>query len=173
MAAPTPPRISTSLTDTTAFALVAIPRATSLTLYLDRFRTNEPVAGATLEVETPEPAMVEGDPDRLHQVVANLVSNAVKFSAGRSPVRIATSAADREVELTVRDEGTGIAAEDLPKLFQRFVRIPQPGEQDRIPGTGLGLYISRTIVLAHHGRIWAESSPGHGSIFHVALPAAG
>jgi len=138
---------------------------------LDERRTS--LDGIRIEVETPEPAMVEGDPDRLHQVVANLVSNAVKFSAGRSPVRIATSAADREVELTVRDEGIGIAAEDLPKLFQRFVRIPQPGGQDRIPGTGLGLYISRTIVLAHHGRIWAESSPGHGSIFHVALPAAG
>jgi signal transduction histidine kinase len=57
-------------------------------------------------------------------------------------------------------------------LFQRFVRIAQPGEQERIPGTGLGLYIAKTIVDAHHGRIWAESEPGGGSTFSVALPAA-
>jgi len=128
--------------------------------------------GVDVRFDAPDPAMVEGDADRLHQVVGNLVSNAVKFSLGRAPVRIATTAADGEVRLSVRDVGIGIASEDMAKLFQRFVRIPQPGDQERIPGTGLGLYISRTIVQAHRGRIWAESSPGQGSTFHVALPAA-
>ena len=87
-------------------------------------------------------------------------------------MRITTRPVDDEVELTVRDEGIGIHEQDIPLLFQRFVRITQPGEQERIPGTGLGLYIARTIVQAHHGRIWAESRPGRGSTFRVALPAA-
>ena len=128
--------------------------------------------GIPVEFGSQGPALVQGDAARLHQVVANLVSNAVKFSRSEAPVRIRTSAADGEVVLAVRDEGIGINPEDMPLLFQRFVRITQPGEQERIPGTGLGLYISKTIVDAHHGRIWAESESGRGSTFHVALPAS-
>ena len=125
-----------------------------------------------LELDMPEPAMVQGDPDRLHQVIANLVSNAVKFSGDGAPVWIATVIANREVELVVRDEGIGVELADIPLLFERFVRVAQPGDQERIPGTGLGLYIARSIVEAHHGRIWADSQPSRGSSFHVVLPAA-
>jgi signal transduction histidine kinase len=117
-----------------------------------------------------EETIVEGDRDRLHQVVANLVSNAVKFSPGGDTVRIAVRADVDEVVLAVHDRGIGIAAEDVPKLFGRFARIPQAGAT-RIPGTGLGLFISKSIVDAHHGRIWVESEPGEGSTFFVALPA--
>jgi signal transduction histidine kinase len=128
--------------------------------------------GVPLELDMPGPAMVQGDPDRLHQVIANLVSNAVKFSGVGAPVRIATVIADGEVDLVVRDEGIGVEPADIPLLFKRFVRVTQPGDQERIPGTGLGLYIARSIVEAHRGRIWADSQPGRGSSFHVVLPAA-
>ena len=128
--------------------------------------------GLPVELDAPGPALIDGDADRLHQVVANLVSNAVKFSGAKKPIRLATRTGDRRVELTVHDEGIGIEPRDLPRLFQRFVRITQPGGGERVPGTGLGLYIARTIVEAHHGRIWVESEPGRGSTFHVAFPAA-
>lgn len=141
-----------------------------VTAVLDEQRLS--LSAVPMQLDMPDPAMVHGDPDRLHQVVANLLSNAVKFSGQGAPVRIATSAADHEVELVVRDEGIGVEPADIPLLFERFVRITQPGDQERIPGTGLGLYIARSIVEAHHGRIWAESQPGRGSAFHVALPAA-
>jgi len=106
-----------------------------------------------------EEQIVEADRDRIHQVVANLVSNAVKGD-------------HREAVLAVHDRGIGIAPEDLSKLFGRFSRIQQLGTAVRIPGTGLGLYISKSIVDAHHGRIWAESEPGEGSTFFVALPVS-
>jgi two-component system, OmpR family, sensor histidine kinase VicK len=141
-----------------------------VTAVLDEQRLS--LSAVPVQLDMPDPAIVDGDPDRLHQVVANLLSNAVKFSGQGAPVRIATTTTGPEVELVVRDEGIGVEPADIPLLFERFVRITQPGDQERIPGTGLGLYIARSIVEAHHGRIWAESQPGRGSTFHVALPAA-
>jgi two-component system sensor histidine kinase VicK len=141
-----------------------------VTAVLDEQRLS--LEAVPLELDMPEPTMVQGDPDRLHQVIANLVSNAVKFSDKGTPVRITVTSAGGEVELAVRDEGIGVEPGDISQLFERFVRVAQPGEQERIPGTGLGLYIARSIVEAHHGRIWAESTPGQGSVFHVVLPAA-
>jgi signal transduction histidine kinase len=125
-----------------------------------------------VEFHPSEEQTVEVDRDRIHQVVANLVSNAVKFSPSREPVRVAVRGDGREAVLAVQDRGIGIAPEDVPKLFGRFVRIRQPGMAERIPGTGLGLYISKTIVDAHRGRIWVESDPGRGSTFFVALPVS-
>ena len=78
----------------------------------------------------------------------------------------------REAVLAVQDRGIGMEPDELPLLFGRFERISQPGLSERIPGTGLGLYISKSIVDAHRGRIWAESEPGRGSTFFVALPLA-
>jgi len=117
-------------------------------------------------------ATVRADADRLHQVLANLLSNAVKFSPQSGPIRIAVRADDREAVLAVQDRGIGMHPEELPKLFERFARISQTGLPERIPGTGLGLYISKSIVDAHRGRIWAESEPGKGSTFFIALPLA-
>jgi signal transduction histidine kinase len=123
-----------------------------------------------IEFEPSEEHVVEADADRIHQVVANLVANAVKFTPNGNPVRVAVRGDERESLLAVQDRGIGIAAEDVPKLFGKFVRIPQRGLTERIPGTGLGLYISKAIVDAHRGRIWVESEPGRGSTFFVALP---
>jgi len=125
-----------------------------------------------VEFQPAEEQIVEADRDRIHQVVANLVSNAVKFSPNGHPVRVAIRGDDREAVLAVQDRGIGIEPQDLPKLFGRFSRIQQLGAAERIPGTGLGLYISKSIVDAHRGRIWAESEPGEGSTFFVALPVS-
>jgi signal transduction histidine kinase len=117
-------------------------------------------------------AVVEADRDRLHQVVLNLLSNAVKFSPDGARVEITTHVEDGTAIVSVADQGIGIDPKDLPLLFGRFARITQPGVTERIPGTGLGLYISKSIVDAHRGELSVDSAPGRGSTFRVALPLA-
>jgi signal transduction histidine kinase len=114
--------------------------------------------------------LVSADPHRIRQVLLNLLSNAAKFSPGGGPITVRLEHEDSWVNMSVTDTGIGIAPEDAPLLFQRFSRAPQPGVTERIEGAGLGLYISRSILEAHGGRIWAESQPGAGSTFRVALP---
>jgi signal transduction histidine kinase len=122
-----------------------------------------------VELELPgEPVWVDGDADRLQQVLANLLDNARKNSPALEPVRVTLGADEAGAELTVIDRGPGIAEDSLEKIFDKFVR----GRGDSVSGTGLGLYISRQIVAAHEGRIWAESAPGQGARFHVVLPRA-
>ncbi|HEY3107902.1 MAG TPA: HAMP domain-containing sensor histidine kinase [Chloroflexota bacterium] len=114
---------------------------------------------------------VRADRDRLVQVLLNLVSNAVKYSPAGGTITVSARAVGDAVRITVADQGLGIPSEELPRLFGRFHRV---GGADRqgIRGTGLGLYITRQLVEAQGGRIWAESAgPGQGSAFHVELPA--
>jgi signal transduction histidine kinase len=110
-----------------------------------------------------------GDPDRLKQVVLNLISNACRYSPSDRSVTVRGSPDEREYRLDVIDRGAGIAPESIGVLFQRFARIRTP-DTAKVRGTGLGLYISRRIVEAHGGRIWVESEPGAGSTFSVTLP---
>jgi signal transduction histidine kinase len=112
---------------------------------------------------------VQADPNRLDRVVANLVGNALKYSPPGSPVEVSAAADEREVTVTVRDRGVGIAAEDLPRLFERFFRGRLTQRAD---GLGLGLYIVRMLVEAHGGRVGVESVPGEGSAFTFTLPRA-
>jgi signal transduction histidine kinase len=116
-----------------------------------------------------EEAWVEADRSRLLQVFRNLLSNAAKYSNPDSDVQLLVEADDHDVTYSILDRGTGIADEDMPRLFQRFSRISAPSTTS-VPGSGLGLYISRRIVEAHGGRIWAESTPGVGSPFAFAVP---
>lgn len=109
---------------------------------------------------------VEGDADRLHQVLANLLDNAQKSSPAVEPVEVELRTDGDQALVTVRDHGAGIAEESLERIFDKFVRE----RGDTVSGTGLGLYIARQILDAHGGRIWAESRPGQGAAFHVALP---
>ena len=120
-----------------------------------------------------ERAVVRGDRDHLEQVLNNLASNAIKYSpAGRRvEVRIGTTA-DGMVLLSVSDEGMGIRAAELDAIFGLFYRSPDREARD-VGGMGLGLYISKEIVDRHGGRIWAESRPGEGTTFYVALPPVG
>ncbi len=110
------------------------------------------------------------DSAALEQVVANLLANAVKFTPADSPIEIDITAADAEVELTVRDHGAGMRPEVLEGIFGRFTRTKEAREAG-VAGHGLGLYLSRAVVEAHGGRISAESGgPGTGSLFRVVLP---
>jgi PAS domain S-box-containing protein len=112
-----------------------------------------------------------GDRARLAQVVDNLVSNAIKFTPAGGRVRVASAGRDGEVEITIADTGMGIAAHELPRLFQRFFRTERATAQ-AIPGTGLGLAIANAIVEGHGGRIDVESVEGAGTAFRVRLPVA-
>jgi signal transduction histidine kinase len=109
---------------------------------------------------------VFADPDRLDRILANLVGNALKYSHGAVVVR--AEHADGEVRIAVADQGAGVAADDLPRLFQRYYR----GQRHEGEGLGLGLFIVRKLVEAHGGRIWAENRPGEGATFTFTLPVA-
>ena len=109
------------------------------------------------------------DRDRLGQVLRNLLSNAVKYSPEGGEIRIRVEHLDGEARVSVVDAGVGIAPEALPRLFDRFYRTDQ-ALASGVEGLGLGLYITRSLVEAHGGRLWAESALGAGSTFTISLP---
>jgi two-component system phosphate regulon sensor histidine kinase PhoR len=110
---------------------------------------------------------IEVDEERLKQVMMNLLSNAIKFTKDSSPVTVKVKARDGELLVQVIDRGIGIPKEVMPRLFERF---QQAEAASRIGGAGLGLYISKQIIEAHGGRIWAKSKEGKGSTFYFTLP---
>ena len=112
---------------------------------------------------------VVGDLIRLEQVLNNLVSNAIKYSPNGGTIEISGRGLPDEVIVTVSDTGVGIPYEELPRVFERFFRGVRERHQGT-PGAGLGLYLSKAIVEAHGGRIWAESEPGEGTTFSFAIP---
>jgi PAS domain S-box-containing protein len=116
-------------------------------------------------------AFITADPERIQQVLLNLIDNAGKFSRPGSDIIVRVERQGDEVEASVADVGIGIAPDQQEFLFQRFSQAHAGTEHDR-GGLGLGLYICREIVVRHHGRIWVDSAVGRGSIFHVRLPAA-
>lgn len=118
-----------------------------------------------------DPALprVLGDKDRLEQALTNLISNAVKFSDHGGAITIETTRSGAEVVIAVRDEGMGIAPEDMERIFQRFERV-ETGISGRTVGTGLGLAIVSEIVNLHHGHVEVESAIGEGSTFSITLP---
>jgi two-component system, OmpR family, sensor kinase len=114
-------------------------------------------------------AWVIGDPDRLSQVLTNLVENALKYAGAGAQVRLLTWQRDGEAGFTVSDTGPGIPPESVPHLFDRFFRVDAARSSAR-QGSGLGLAICREIVRAHGGRIWVDSPEGGGSSFSIAIP---
>ncbi|SMB88575.1 sensor histidine kinase [Deinococcus hopiensis] len=116
-----------------------------------------------------EEVTFEGDPDRLKQVVINLVSNALKAGAAHITLQSRAEVGGQEVRLSVADDGPGIPPEHLSRLFDRFYRVEDSRSRDA-GGAGLGLSIVKGIVDAHGGRIWLESEVGRGTTVHVQLP---
>ncbi len=112
------------------------------------------------------------DRDRISQVIANLLSNALRYTSAGGAVRVAVSSEDgKGLAVSVADSGQGISAEDLPHIFDRFYRGAQP-KTSRVAGSGIGLAVVKELVEAHKGRVWVESKEGRGSTFHFTVPAA-
>lgn len=111
---------------------------------------------------------VYADPDRLREVVTNLFDNAVKYTP-EGKISIGVSANEQVTQFYIRDTGPGIAADDVPHLFQKFYRVDNSATRT-IGGTGLGLFICRKIIELYDGRIWVESTVGEGSTFYINLP---
>ncbi|EOD66652.1 sensor histidine kinase, partial [Amycolatopsis vancoresmycina] len=126
-------------------------------------------AGVTLTVSADGETVVHADPVRLRQVVGNLVTNAVRHTPPGGRVTIRTSSTVDTVTLAVADTGTGIAAADLPHVFDRFWRA-EKSRSRQTGGSGLGLAIVRHLVQAHGGTVTAESEVDTGSTFTVRLP---
>jgi CheY-like chemotaxis protein len=131
-------------------------------------------ARIALRLELPDaPVLVDGDPDRLCQVIGNLLQNAAKFTPEGGDVRVAVEAGPAGAALSVRDSGIGIAAADLPRLFEPFVQATQ-GLARTQGGLGLGLALARSLAELHGGAVQARSDgPGRGAEFVVTLPLAG
>jgi signal transduction histidine kinase len=124
-----------------------------------------------LTVDDPMPT-VECDPEKLRQVLANLIDNAVRYSPKGGPVEVSVTHGGGLARCSVRDEGLGIPAEEHERIFERFYRL-DPDLRHTITGTGLGLYISRELVRLMGGRIEVRSQLEQGSTFTVELPLAG
>lgn len=114
-----------------------------------------------------EKVRVRGDPDRIAQVLGNLLDNALKYSPPGSPIDVSLSIEGREAIIRVRDYGLGVPAEESDRLFTPFFRTSRT--QD-MPGTGLGLHISKRLAEQHAGRLWLESSTDASTVFALALP---
>jgi signal transduction histidine kinase len=136
---------------------------------VERFAEPARAAGSRLQLRLPELLICRADRLRLDQILTNLLSNAIKFGAGK-PIDILLQGSPSHLELTVRDQGIGIPAEHLARIFDRFERAVSSRHYG---GLGLGLYITRRIVEAHRGTVQVESSPGSGAAFTVTLPRDG
>jgi PAS domain S-box-containing protein len=131
-------------------------------------RTTDPDRDITLDVD-PAATRAVGDERRTWQILSNLVSNGVKFSSPDTPVEVAVWREDGQVVVAVTDHGLGIPEDQQPSVFERFRRLP--GAKGT-PGSGIGLFIARSLVEAQGGRISVESAPGLGSTFRFTVPVA-
>jgi len=135
---------------------------------VDTFRATASAKGVSLETRIDAaPLLAAFDHQRILQVLANLISNSLKFTPRGGNIKIGGEQEQGSVRVSVEDSGCGIPDHALERIFERFSQV---GKKDR-RGLGLGLYISRCIVEAHGGRIWAESQPGAGSKIGFTLPA--
>ena len=139
----------------------------------ERLRLFADRQGVTLQLDVAGPIPpVRGDPDRLGQVVVNLVHNAVKFSPDGGDVTVSVRPAAGEVVVAVADHGVGIPKAAQARIFERFYKVDRARVRGETGGTGLGLAIARHIIEQHGGRIWVESAEGAGSTFSFSLPIA-
>ena len=136
-----------------------------------RVRALHKVPPEGLQYRAGAPVTIVGDADEVQAAVSNLIDNAVKYSGSDVRVTVETARVDGNyVALRVTDHGPGIEKTELKRIFKRFYRVPG-ALATRVKGTGLGLYIVRSVAKRHGGRVWAESEgPGHGATFVLRLP---
>ena len=138
---------------------------------LDPLRLSDSGHRWTFRVDTAGPIWIYGDAGRLEEVVSNLLANAQKYSPLGKEIEVAVGVHGGRARLTIRDQGQGIPPKDLSRVFERFARAGNWNGRDP-GGIGLGLFISRQIVLRHGGHLWVRSEEGPGTIFTVDLPIA-
>ena len=159
-----------------AGALSVSPEPVDAAVLLDEARNAYLSSGGRANLQfdvSPDLSRVAADRRRIVQVIGNLLSNADRNSPDRSAIVVSVEQRDVHVEFSVADDGDGIPAERLPHLFRKFSRPAGEAGESRAADSGLGLAISRGIVEAHGGRIWAESDgPGRGARFTFSLPVA-
>lgn len=112
---------------------------------------------------------IEADPEKIAQVLINLLDNAIKFTPEKGKIEISVDKNPNRIQISIRDNGFGIPSTDLPRIFERFYRVDKARSQE-LGGTGLGLAIVKHIVEAHGGKAWVESELNSGSIFHFTIP---
>ncbi len=145
--------------------------ASTLRRVAEGFRARADAGGITIGVEAPEAVVVDADPERLRQVLGSLVDNALRHTPAGGQITLAGSTAPAGVRLDVRDSGPGVAAEDLPHVFERFYQADP--SRDRARGaSGLGLAIVKALAEAHGGAVGVENSAPTGADFWIRLPAA-
>jgi PAS domain S-box-containing protein len=128
--------------------------------------------GTTLEISASNDLPdVVGDAVRVHQVLANLIDNAIKYSPGGGRIETRVEQEGESIRFSVRDEGLGIPAGEQERIFDKFYRL-DPDHRRGVGGSGLGLYICRELVRSMNGRVWVESAPGRGATFVFELPIA-
>ena len=132
------------------------------------FQSLEEVSGVSLAVECEPNLTVRADQERLHQLLVILLDNAVTYTPPGGKVTVSAKGSEKQIMITVKDTGVGIAANHLPHIFDRFYRVDQARTGGK--GTGLGLAIAAWIAEKHDGKITVESEPGTGSSFIVVLP---
>src|ERR1017187_7679952 len=139
---------------------------------LARVRTMHALPAESLVFHSRAPAAILVDADEVRAAILSLIDNAVKYSGSGAKVTVETEVLDGHVLVRVKDEGPGIPKTELKRIFKRFHRVP--GQlAARVKGTGLGLFIVRSVAKRHGGRVWAESEgPGRGSTFVLQLPVA-
>jgi two-component system, OmpR family, sensor histidine kinase SenX3 len=138
---------------------------------VQRARTSNQLSEDAITFKAGLGATVMADHEEIRAAVSNLIDNAIKYSGKNVNVLVETANVDGAATVRVHDQGSGIPKAELKDIFKRFHRVPGPTA--RIPGTGLGLFIVRSVAKRHGGRAWAESEGvGHGSTFVLQLPLA-
>ncbi len=152
--------------------LLSVSLAPLVQKVLADFKVRADAKEVKLVGETPD-VRVQADPDRLEQVLGNLVDNAIKYGRTAGTVTISARPLNsREIEVRVKDDGPGIPADALGRVFERFYRVDKSRSREQ-GGTGLGLAIVKHIIQSHGGRAWVESDFGHGASFCFTLPQPG
>jgi signal transduction histidine kinase/HAMP domain-containing protein len=154
--------------------LVLDPRPLDLAAVVERMLSPFRAMATTHTLRAKLPGalpVVWGDPDKVEQILTNLVGNAIKYSPEGGEVLVTVEHDEDAVQVSVRDQGIGMSPRDMGQLFEKFYRVDRD-EVRRAGGTGLGLYITKRLVEMHGGHIWAESWPGVGSVFCFTLPTS-